>query len=324
MKTKIVYVLTSSKEDTYLEQTLISAYSARLHNPYVDILVVTDNATANTIKGGRAEIKKYLSDIVVVDIPAEYNNMQKSRYIKTNLRKFVEGDFLYIDSDTVIAESLADIDSCDYDLGAVYDSNRPFLIGESNAMSDWYINEHADKMEWEHFVGCPNYNGGVIYAKDNKTAHDFYSKWFELWQECVKKGVNIDMISLCKANKDMGFPIKELDVTWNCQIQRDGLSFINKAKIIHCFTGGNLCNYELCEKKYLLDIKSKGYIDEPIINLIKEAKTAFIKDARIVSGDDLLFLTTQSYDLWRYSPKVFRKYDAIAGRILKLMTYLKK
>ena len=109
MKTKIVYVLTSSKEDTYLEQTLISVYSARLHNPYADILVVTDNATANTIKGGRAEIKKYLSDIVVVDIPAEYNNMQKSRYIKTNLRKFVEGDFLYIDSDTVIAESLAEI-----------------------------------------------------------------------------------------------------------------------------------------------------------------------------------------------------------------------
>ena len=102
MTTKIVYVLTSSSKDTYLERTLISAFSARLHNPDATLLVVTDQVTMDNLKGKRAEIKKYVTYFIVVDIPAEYNNMQKSRYIKTNLRKFVKGNFLYIDCDTVI------------------------------------------------------------------------------------------------------------------------------------------------------------------------------------------------------------------------------
>ena len=33
MKTKILYVLVSSEADVYLEQALVSAYSARRHNP---------------------------------------------------------------------------------------------------------------------------------------------------------------------------------------------------------------------------------------------------------------------------------------------------
>lgn len=324
MKTKIVYVLISSYEDMYLEQTLISACSARLHNPDAKILVVTDSSTKKTIKGRRAEIYKYVSDFVVVNIPSAYNNMQKSRYIKTNLRKIIDGDFLYIDSDTVIAEKLEEIDDCVYDLGAVYDSNRPFMIGNSSATSDMYINQYANELGWGSFSGCPNYNGGVIYAKETEIAHRFYSKWYELWLECYNKGVYIDMISLCKANKELGYPIRELDETWNCQIQRDGLSFISRAKIIHCFTGGNLCNYELCEKKYLLDIKSKGYIDDKILDLIKNAKHAFFKESRIISGDDMAFYTSQSYDLWRYSPKVFRKYDALAGHLLRFLMHLKK
>ena len=33
MKTKIVYVVVSDDADFYLEQTLVSVYSARLYNP---------------------------------------------------------------------------------------------------------------------------------------------------------------------------------------------------------------------------------------------------------------------------------------------------
>lgn len=65
MTTKIVYVLTSTEEDTYLEQTLISVYSARMYNQDATIIVVTDQRTMSGLKGRRTEIKKYLSDIII-------------------------------------------------------------------------------------------------------------------------------------------------------------------------------------------------------------------------------------------------------------------
>ena len=47
----------------------------------------------------------------VVNVPEHYNKVQTSRYLKTSLRQTVEGDFLFIDSDTIITDSLADADS---------------------------------------------------------------------------------------------------------------------------------------------------------------------------------------------------------------------
>ena len=319
MKTKIVYVLTSSEADTYLEQTLISAYSARLHNPNATILVLTDSDTLKTLNGKRAEIKKYVSDFVVIDIPAEYNNMQKSRYIKTYLRSLVKGDFLYIDSDTVISDNLEEIDSFDGDLGAVYDSNRPFLIGKNGATSDLYINSYTKKLGWPSVIGYPNYNGGVLFARDTEVAHNFYNRWFELWQECRKQGVNIDMAALCRANIECGCCIKELSAGWNCQIQRQGLPFLPQAKIIHCFTGGNLSMYELCSERTIENVKRKGYLDDVTVNMIKDAKHAFPTHMTIVKSQEaellkfpIVQLFFSNYSLFRILNKIAKIYYRLA------------
>ena len=320
MKTKIIYVLSSSCEDTYLEQTLISTYSARLHNPDANIFIVTDRPTYSTIKDKRAEIKKYISDFIVIDIPPEYNNMQKSRYLKTNLRAFVQGDFLYIDSDTVIAENLSEIDSFDSEIGAVYDSNRPFLIGETNSTSDWYINSNIEKLGWPSVKGYPNYNGGVLYVKDTEVAHKFYNRWYELWLECVRQGVSIDMAALCRANIEMGCCIKELPAIWNCQIQREGLVYLPQAKIIHCFTGGNLTLYELCSEEILNKIKVSGVLDEEIIELIQHAKNAFPVSTSIVKSEEANLLKLPIFRLYSKNRFLFNTLNLVAKVYLKLFS----
>lgn len=319
MKTKCVYVLVSTESDYYLEQTLISVYSLRYYNPNANITVVADRDTSENLKGKRAEIKKYVSDFVVIECPHDYDNMKKSRYIKTNLRKFLTGDFLYIDCDTVISDSLNEIDNFDGEIGAVYDSNRNFMIANTQAHSDTYINNNTTYMNWPSMIGWPNYNGGVLFVRDTDTAHTFYQHWYDLWIECTKKNLNIDMLALCRSNVEMGGVIKQLPGIWNCQIQRQGLALIHQAKIIHCFTGGNVSMYSLCTDRVLNMVKSLGVLNDEIIEMIKNAKTAFEIYTTVVPAKDARILTFPIGQLYYYNYTLFRILNKIAEVWFKIV-----
>ena len=318
MKTKIVYVLVSGKNDFYLEQTLISVYSCRLHNREANITIVLDSDTSKSLKGSRAEIKKYATELIVAEIPSEYNNMQKSRYLKTSLRSIVEGDFLYIDSDTVIADDLSEIDGIEANLAAVFDSNRCLPISDTGYTSDGYINYNTGKLGWPSVIGSYNFNGGVILARSCSLAREFFNRWHELWKESVSKGLNIDMPALCRTNNEMGGCIQTLDGIWNCQIQRQGLPLLPCAKIIHCFTGGNVTFYELCSEKVLQKIKHTGLIDDETKELILNARTAFSKETAIVATEDVWALNRPVNKLRYYSPFSFKVLNKLASIILRI------
>ena len=130
MKTKIVYVVTCSEKNTYLEQAMLSVYSARLHNPTAEIYVVTDKESADSITGKRSEIKKYLTNILVFDTPKEFNAMKKSRFLKTNLRELIKGDFIYIDTDTVICQPLDEVDDIKEDVSGVANRHLIYKVSE--------------------------------------------------------------------------------------------------------------------------------------------------------------------------------------------------
>ena len=85
MTTKIIYVIVSDETDTYLEQALISVYSARQQNQNAHISIVIDDLTAETIINKREEINKYIDDTIVINIPGEHSKAYRSRFIKTNL-----------------------------------------------------------------------------------------------------------------------------------------------------------------------------------------------------------------------------------------------
>ena len=125
MKTRIVYVVVSDETDIFLEQALLSIFSLRRHNPNVIVELVLDQATNDSIIGKRSEIKKYVNKITIIEVSTKYNKGQRSRWIKTNLRNLIEGDFLFIDTDTIITDSLEGIDDFEGDIGAVKDKHAP-------------------------------------------------------------------------------------------------------------------------------------------------------------------------------------------------------
>ena len=215
MQIKIVYVLTCAEDATYIEQALISIWSARYHNPDAHIVLVVDDLTNQLLEGKRAEVLEYVTEKVVIPFEdANATMMYRSRWIKTQVRQLVKGDLLFIDCDTIINHSLEELDTLKYEVGAVCESNLPidqFCIPLYQLMC-----ENAQKIGWNPDQEYLYFSSGVIYAKDTPIAHQLFKFWHQYWQEGLEKGINIDQPSLAKANIECEHIIHRIDDKWNC------------------------------------------------------------------------------------------------------------
>ena len=66
MRTKLVYVLTCAPEKHYIEQALMSVFSARHWNPDAHIVLLVDDLTDKLLVGKRADVLDYISEKIVV------------------------------------------------------------------------------------------------------------------------------------------------------------------------------------------------------------------------------------------------------------------
>lgn len=231
MKTKIVYVLTSAPEATYIEQALMSVYSARHYNPAATIVLVVDEKTDALLIGKRGEILNYISEKIVVPFEDEtLTPMFRSRWIKTQVRQLIKGDFLFIDSDTIIQKSLANIDTFDCEVGAVLESHLP--------VCEFCESLYEKAKEYNKIIGVDldaeklYFSSGVLFVRDTKKTHRLYELWHQYWQNGNGDGVKIDQPSLAKANREVGHIIKRIPDTYNCIMFTQPV-FVREAHILH-------------------------------------------------------------------------------------------
>ena len=312
MNTKVVYTIVSSSSDFYLEQALLSVHSLRMYNPEAVVELVVDESTAATIEGKRAKIREYVNKIHVVETPEGLNSVHRSRFLKTNLREFVQGDYLFIDCDTVICDSLAGIDKVDAEIAMVADLNGELLLQDYNTIEKYKTAGFGDA------TGLPYFNSGVIYAKDTPDVHLFYKKWHTNWKESIIRGVHYDQPALCATNVASGKMIHELDGIWNCQFKFGGYRILNQAKILH-YLGWNMAELHHFHHNYIfVRIKDNGYIDKTIEGVLCNAKTVFYT-AMTVDADrasdyyfsELLYWYVNRPSLMRYVLKVIRSLSKI-------------
>lgn len=231
MITKLVYVLTCAPEKHYIEQALMSAFSARHWNPDAHIVLLVDDLTDQLLVGQRAEILDYVSEKIVVPFKdATLSPMYRSRWIKTSVRQLIRGDFMYVDCDTIVCKSLSSIDDFDSEIGAVLESHllvKDFCSDlrdkafESNAR----IGVDLEK-EKEYF------SSGVLCVKDVPVSYRLYELWHQYWLESEDLGLSIDQPSLAKSNRECGHLIKRIPDTYNCILFTRN-NFVEKAHILH-------------------------------------------------------------------------------------------
>lgn len=323
MKTKIVYVATSTVNDIYLEQTYLSIYSLHLHMENPHVILITDDRTDKTLTGNRAKILGLISEKIVVPFDENLSNLRRSRWLKTKVRELISGDFLFIDGDTIINSDLSDIDNCKFLIGAVEDAHRPLdhHYGKEKLLRQ--IKTLGSTLEGEEYY----FNSGVFLVKDCKETHDFYKSWHENWKMSVEHGINQDQPALLLTNYQHNHLIKRLCGEWNCQLMY-GLNYYTKARIIHYFASRYTANnggyiYDFMNPKILEDIKETGEISNDVKDKLKHPFSCFSDRVEIIGGYDVDILNTHVYKTIRLIylkfPKLFAALQSFLYRVNKMV-----
>ncbi len=320
MNTKLVYVVVGSPADNYVEQAFVSAWSAKWYNHDSVIVFLCDDRTYDYIMDDRyRELRKNVDSIVSIKVPDYKNNTDKSRWIKTRARMFVEGDMLYIDTDTVVCGPLADLDGIDSNVAAVWDFHIPF---KETPFCDDVIRKvsklfhyNLDKNSAEYF------NSGIIYSKDNQYSRKLYKEWHHYWLQSQKKGVSRDQPALARTVIDNR--IDRMDDVYNCMI-RSSIQYLHKAKILHVFNSGwggeNISPFftgEIYE-----EIKRDKRISEKSGALILDCKSQFSSPTIIMDHSDSLFIFSPAYkllkELWERKSVLVYPINLFARFLLKV------
>jgi hypothetical protein len=231
MNTKIVYALVSNYKDFYLEQAYVSIASVRFHMPNAYIVVVVDQDTNDTIVGDRLTKLKDVNQIINIGELNGYTQKQRSRIVKTSLRRFVEGDFLFIDTDTIICRPFPEFNFDAYDIYACHDSHSFFIDNPYREM----CLDHGHKLDWPIENVDVYHNSGVIYVKDTTKSHEFYKRWNENWLKGLSRGVEMDQPAFALTNYEFNGIVGILPDIWNCEILH-GVKYLKDAYIVHYLT----------------------------------------------------------------------------------------
>ena len=313
---KIVYVFVSRQIDKYWGMLNISLKSARMHMPLVGIELVTDHDTVKLIQNNDSGFEKRFQVLLTeVSISEQYSLVEKSRYLKTNLRNIVKGDFIFVDCDTVFCQDISNIELVK-SVSMVLDNHSKLSDFEDKGQM---IGENLKKRGLSINNEQRYFNSGVMLVKDDQIAKQLFDEWFKCWDESRKSGLAQDQYSLNAVNSKLHI-IEELDGEWNCQVNSRpcGIKYLHKAIIVHYYNltvGGN---YELNDEQLLLNYAN----DNRIKKILQSPKTAFNKFYLFAS--DSLEIKIMSTNQYKAMIMLYKKSRKMFGFIEKFLSVFHK
>ena len=317
MRTKILYVIVSGADDYYMEQLLVSVYSARHHNPSAHVEILMDKTTFDSLPG-RGELSRTLeelsSHITVADLDPSLSKKRRSRMLKTGMREYVEGDFLFLDCDTIVTASLEGIDAIEGSVAACLDSHCLFKDNPYRRADIQMCRKIGIDISYEKNF----FNSGVIFSRDDLKSREFFQKWSSFYSEGFQKGVTQDQPAFNKADILLGRIIQVLDDVWNCELKH-GVRFLRDALVVHY-----LCSlpdpgreyFVMNDREVLQRIKESGRVPEEIAALADNPFTGIPPLTRLFAGEDLELFSTLRF---RHLRRIHKKgRHSIADFILRV------
>lgn len=288
MRIKFVYTLVSRNEDVYLEELFASLYSLRLFHKEAVVEVLTDDLTAERIRQN-GELFQMITTLQEVDVPEEYTLVQRSREIKTRVRQLVNGDYLFLDTDTIVAKPLDDVDLWQGDILAVPDFH---VLFKKMSVYNYIVKDVLRIFQTDVSDSPYWFNSGVMFVKDNDFTHRFYEAWHENWKfSCFQKHNHTDQRALVKTDKDFGYIIRRMPDVFNCQMAVS-MQYFYEAKIVHFWHMDFLKPQDYCpflSLEIYRHIKTNG-IDAYAADMIKHCKSAFTTPSMVVGEKQMNFL----------------------------------
>lgn len=290
MKTQLLYILVSSGADVYTEQALVSATSARWRNPSARMVLLSDADTQVP-----DALARLFDRVIRVPFPADVPAMKRSRLLKTGMRSYVEGDFLFIDADTVVARPLEEIDAITAPLAACRDLHSPF---QEHPHYRATVNM-CRRLGFDASAEAEYFNSGVLLVKDSPENHAFFQAWQQNYLAGYAAGIRPDQPSLAQTNAALGHPVALLEDYWNCEVQ-NGVRYLKDAFIVHYMvtnvgTGAQDSLFLLNKRQALLRMRAAGAITPEIQAVIEDPFKGYAPVTQVFAGDDIYLFRTRRY-----------------------------
>jgi hypothetical protein len=213
MSKQVCFVLTSDGRDVYADMTTISAQFARRTNSNISIVVLCDEESARCLKQERNPLISHIDKLVAVATPAERPEF-RNRFVKTQMRRYLTGPFLYLDADTLVRKPLDEIFLCNSALAAVSNYNGPANPCEITAVERAVFHQMGWPIPNNYYI-----NGGVLYFGDKSESYNFCETWHAKWRMASKlTGTHRDQPSLNSALNEYAADFLLLDQRYNAQV----------------------------------------------------------------------------------------------------------
>lgn len=223
-----VYVLTTSGGDKFVDMAYLSMCTLNNVHKNIKVLCIIDKCSLEKIRRCGHSIRGVVDEFVHVDVDHD-DKRYVNRYMKCRMRKLVEGDFLYLDADTLPVG----------ELNALFQIENSFAAA-SNHSTEFPDNFFAD----EKAVFAQNgwslpqsmyVNGGVLYWRDTDAAHELADRYIAKWTECANRRITTkDQPALNAALVEWEGHPEIIDSTFNAQICNNPLAGID-AKVWHFY-----------------------------------------------------------------------------------------
>ena len=321
---QIVYVLVANEKNLYLEEMWVSIFSLRRHHPEATVKVLVDMETKEYLSRF-PQLTSMIDETVVVQTPAEYNAKQRSRQIKTTIRNVLKGDYIFIDTDTVICKPL---DGIVEDIRELKDFRGIAAVREGHVTMKETLFPPTGTVKRIFDIDISKSplmtNSGVMFVADIPFTHEFYKRWNENWKRsCFEKGNSQDQPSLYATDCQYGYVIRELSGIYNAQVAMS-LKYYADAVILHWWHM-DFIEDQSYSPYFSLEIyqnlKKAGEITPQIEDLIINAKQSFVSPTMPVGKEHILFLFSPAGKIFN---RIYKEGGAASWLMLKMAKWLER
>jgi hypothetical protein len=190
----------------------VAAASVKRWLPDCQVRLLCDDLTTTRLAAHRSRLNAYFDEVVSVPAPVE-SCKDRSRYLKTTMRRWLRGEFIYLDVDILALDSVAPLLGRASSVGLTLEGNA----AASDVQQFPRVAALYQKLDWGPMPGR-YFNGGMMVVRDNTAALAFFERWHEYWQITRAAGCTDDQPSLNRAVLGLANDVEVLSPEWNAMV----------------------------------------------------------------------------------------------------------
>jgi hypothetical protein len=269
----VCYALTSDGQDEYALMTAVSAALVRDVHPDVRILVLVDEETAVALDERPSPLSRFVDDVIRVETGLDPPGA-RNRFVKTSIRSYVDGPFLYLDADTLALRPFADLFATAADIGVVFNRDR---ASPAVYFPDW-VSTIYEELGWVRPLER-YFNAGVVFYGDTEANQRFAREYHEKWRLFHEPTVDFhDQPAFNSAIESSGIRVRSLPISYNAMVEI-APCFVRGARILHYFVKDGRPREGTLLEHLIRVLEKNDEIDWAAVQLARSSASAWT-DAR--------------------------------------------